>query len=103
MNDQKDSSTLQSDILIIGSGAAGLAMALRLPTNLQVLVLSKAGLVGGSTPWAQGGIAAALGGTEDIEQHIEDTVKAGAWLPEREVVERVVQDGPEQIEWLKSL
>ena len=103
MNDQKDSSTLQSDILIIGSGAAGLAMALRLPTNLQVLVLSKAGLVGGSTPWAQGGIAAALGGTEDIEQHIEDTVKAGAGLPEREVVERVVQAGPEQIEWLKSL
>ncbi|WP_322520370.1 L-aspartate oxidase [Guyparkeria halophila] len=103
MSERKDSSTLQSDILIIGSGAAGLAMALRLPANLRVLVLSKAGLVGGSTPWAQGGIAAALGGTEDIEQHIEDTVKAGAGLPEREVVERVVRAGPEQIEWLKSL
>ncbi|MFN2381317.1 MAG: L-aspartate oxidase [Guyparkeria sp.] len=103
MIDQNPSSTLQSDILIIGSGAAGLAMALRLPTNLRVLVISKGELAGGSTPWAQGGIAAALSGHQDIEQHVEDTIKAGASLPEREVVERVVRAGPAQIEWLQSL
>ena len=93
----------QSDVLIIGSGAAGLAMALRLPDHLQVLVISKGKLVGGSTPWAQGGIAAALGGTQDVEQHIEDTINAGAQLPDRDMVERVVRAGPGQIEWLESL
>ncbi|HZJ81632.1 MAG TPA: L-aspartate oxidase [Guyparkeria sp.] len=93
----------QADVLIIGSGAAGLAMALRLPEDLQVLVISKGELIGGSSSWAQGGIAAALGGPEDIEQHIEDTIQAGAQLPDRKVVERVVRAGPEQIAWLESL
>ncbi|MFO7583002.1 L-aspartate oxidase [Guyparkeria sp.] len=94
---------LQTDVLIIGSGAAGLAMALRLPEHLDVLVISKGKLVGGSTPWAQGGIAAALNGNEDIEQHIEDTIRAGVRLPDREVVEHVVHAGPGQIDWLESL
>ena len=93
----------QTDVLIIGSGAAGLAMALRLPEHLDVLVISKGKLVGGSTPWAQGGIAAALNGNEDIEQHIEDTIRAGVRLPDRDVVEHVVRAGPAQIEWLESL
>lgn len=93
----------QTDVLIIGSGAAGLSMALRLPEDLDVLVVTKGDLVGGSTPWAQGGIAAALGGTEDIEQHIEDTVRAGANLPDRDVVRHTVEAGPAQIEWLESL
>lgn len=92
-----------TDVLIIGSGAAGLAMALRLPEHLEVLIISKGALVGGSTSWAQGGIAAALGGTEDLEQHVEDTIRAGARLPDRDVVERIVSAGPAQIAWLESL
>lgn len=103
MSDSTKSSTLESDVLIIGSGAAGLAMALRLPDTLRVLVISKGQLVGGSTPWAQGGIAAALGGDRDVRQHVEDTINAGAGLPDREVVERVVRTGPDQIQWLESL
>lgn len=91
------------DVLIIGSGAAGLAAALRLPRHLRICILSKAALSAGSTPWAQGGIAAALGGIDDIEQHIEDTCRAGADLPDRAVVRRVVEASPRQIDWLIEL
>ncbi len=91
------------DVLIIGSGAAGLSAALRLPPKTSVLILSKSSISAGSTPWAQGGIAAALGGIEDIEQHIQDTIRAGNELPDPAVVERVVEAGAEQIDWLLSL
>ncbi|MGC8697846.1 MAG: L-aspartate oxidase, partial [Halothiobacillus sp.] len=91
------------DVLIIGSGAAGLSAALRLPPSLSVLLLSKSSINAGSTPWAQGGIAAALGGIEDIEQHIQDTIRAGNELPDAAVVQRVVRAGAEQIDWLLSL
>jgi L-aspartate oxidase len=91
------------DVLIIGSGAAGLSAALRLPPAVSVLLLSKSSINAGSTPWAQGGIAAALGGIEDIEQHIQDTIRAGNELPDASVVRRVVRAGAEQIDWLLSL
>jgi L-aspartate oxidase len=93
----------EADVLIIGSGAAGLTAALRLPTDLRVVVLSKGPINSGSTPWAQGGIAAALGGIEDVEQHIRDTCRAGSDLPDVNVVRRVVESGAEQIDWLLSL
>lgn len=91
------------DVLIIGSGAAGLTAALRLPTDVQVVILSKGPINSGSTPWAQGGIAAALGGIEDVEQHIRDTCRAGSDLPDVDVVRRVVESGARQIDWLLSL
>ncbi len=91
------------DVLIIGSGAAGLSAALRLPSYLTVLLLSKSSINAGSTPWAQGGIAAALGGIDDIEQHIQDTCRAGNELPDVAVVRRVVEAGAEQIDWLLAL
>ncbi len=96
-------SSCSVDVLIIGSGAAGLAAALRLPAHLNICILSKASMSAGSTPWAQGGIAAALGGIEDVEQHIEDTCRAGAGLPDRAVVRRVVEASPRQIDWLINL
>ncbi|MDD3577342.1 MAG: L-aspartate oxidase [Halothiobacillus sp.] len=91
------------DVLIIGSGAAGLSAALRLPSNVRVAILSKGPINSGSTPWAQGGIAAALGGIEDVEQHIRDTCRAGSDLPDVDVVRRVVESGARQIDWLLSL
>ena len=91
------------DVLIIGSGAAGLTAALRLPSNVRVAILSKGPINSGSTPWAQGGIAAALGGIEDVEQHIRDTCRAGSDLPDVDVVRRVVESGARQIDWLLSL
>jgi L-aspartate oxidase len=92
-----------ADVLIIGSGAAGLSAALRLPTNIRIIVLSKGAIDSGSTPWAQGGIAAALGGIEDVKQHIRDTCRAGSDLPNIDVVRRVVESGARQIDWLLSL
>jgi len=91
------------DVLIIGSGAAGLSAALHLPTEINVTILSKGPISAGSTPWAQGGIAAALGGIEDVEQHIDDTCRAGNGLPDGQVVRRVVEAGAHQIDWLLEL
>ena len=88
------------DVLIIGSGAAGLTTALRLPTELRVGVLAKADLAEGSTLWAQGGIAAVLAEDDSAEQHIEDTLTAGAGLCNPATVRRVVEHGPEAVRWL---
>ena len=68
------------DVLIIGSGAAGLTLALTLPGNLRIAVLSKGQLDNGSTPHAQGGVAAVLDDTDTVESHVEDTLIAGAGL-----------------------
>ncbi len=95
--------TSDCDVLIIGSGAAGLAAALRLPEHLHVTLLSKGDVFAGSTSWAQGGIAAALGGTTDLEKHIEDTLRAGNDLPDPEVVRSVIAAGTRQIDWLLEL
>jgi len=91
------------DILIIGAGAAGLAAALRLPSSMRVTLLSKGDIYAGSTSWAQGGIAAAMGGEIDAEKHIEDTIKAGAELPDRTVVRQVIEASARQIDWLVEL
>jgi L-aspartate oxidase len=66
------------DVLIIGSGAAGLSAALSLSPELRVAVLAKGELSAGSTAWAQGGIAAVLDAGDTFERHIEDTITAGA-------------------------
>lgn len=88
------------DVLVIGSGAAGLTLALQLPIHLKVAVLSKASLDEGSTRYAQGGIAAVLDSTDSIEAHVEDTLVAGAGLCHRDVVRFVVERGKESIQWL---
>ena len=81
------------DVLIIGSGAAGLTAALALAETKKVLVLAKGSLTGGSTAWAQGGIAAVLDAGDTFENHIRDTMVAGAGLNRRETVEFVIENG----------
>jgi len=91
------------DIVIIGSGAAGLTAALNLADRYKVGVLAKAGISDGSTAWAQGGIAAVLEEGDTFESHIEDTMVAGAGLNNREAVEFVVEHAPRAIEKLAAL
>ncbi len=91
------------DVIIIGSGAAGLTAAISLAEKHKVLVLAKGSLTGGSTAWAQGGIAAVLGEGDTFEEHIEDTMVAGAGLNRRETVEFVVESAPHAIERLVQM
>src|SRR5690606_33917924 len=93
----------EHDVLVIGSGAAGLTAALTLATELRVLVLAKGPLTSGSTAWAQGGIAAVLDAGDTFDNHIRDTIVAGAGLNRRETVEFVVENAPRAIARLVEL
>ncbi len=93
-------SSYHYDVLIIGSGAAGLSAALQLDRDVSVALISKTALNSGSTPWAQGGIAAVLSEEDDITSHIQDTLKAGAGLCHEDTVRQIVTEGRESIEWL---
>lgn len=95
--------TYQHDVLIIGSGAAGLSLALQLGEYASVAVLSKSQLTEGATFYAQGGIAAVLDSYDSIDSHIQDTLYAGAGLCHKEIVRFVVEHGPESIQWLTGL
>ncbi|MCF6194592.1 MAG: FAD-dependent oxidoreductase, partial [Kangiellaceae bacterium] len=88
------------DVLIIGSGAAGLTLALSLPDSMKITILSKDVLTEGSTYYAQGGISAVLDKSDSFESHIADTLDSGAGLCIEEVVRNVVQKGPGAIDWL---
>jgi len=90
----------QHDVLVIGSGAAGLTLALTLPKHLRIAVLSKGNLSNGSTYWAQGGVAAVLDDTDTIESHVEDTLNAGGGLCREDAVRFTVEHSREAIQWL---
>ncbi len=92
-----------TDVLVIGSGAAGLTAALTLAQQCRVTVLAKGPLTSGSTAWAQGGIAAVLDAGDTFAEHITDTMIAGAGLNRRETVEFVVERAPEAIHRLADL
>ena len=98
--------TTRADVVVIGSGIAGLTAALRVhaeaPT-LSVLVVTKDALSAGSTQWAQGGIAAALGPGDSPAEHAWDTLVAGAGACDREAVDLLVTDGPAAVQELIEL
>ena len=91
------------DVLIIGSGAAGLSLALRLPETLSVHLLAKGELPQSSTYYAQGGISAVLSNSDSLQAHIDDTMRTGAGLCSSEVVQKVVAEGPAMIRWLQEM
>ncbi|HCQ4573332.1 TPA: L-aspartate oxidase [Escherichia albertii] len=88
------------DVLIIGSGAAGLSLALRLADKHQVIVLSKGLVTEGSTFYAQGGIAAVFDETDSIGSHVEDTLIAGSGICDRHAVEFVASNARSCVQWL---
>ena len=88
------------DVLIVGSGAAGLTLALKLPSHLKIAVLSKAELSEASTYYAQGGVAAVLDETDTNDSHVQDTLIAGAGLCHKETVQFTVENGARSIQWL---
>ena len=92
---------MTSDVVILGSGAAGLTLALRLAhAGRQVTVVSKTRLESGSTLWAQGGISAVLDAGDTLEAHVRDTLIAGGGLCDERAVRFTVERGPDAIGWL---
>ena len=91
------------DVLIVGSGLAGLSAALHLAATHRVAVITKRTLQDGSSGWAQGGIAAVLADDDSFAAHIEDTLVAGAGLCDLATTRFVVENAPEAISWLRSL
>ena len=93
----------QFDVLIIGSGLAGLTAALLLAPGRKVAVLTKRELSDGSSGWAQGGMAAVLAEGDTLEQHVSDTLIAGGGLCDLDATRAVVKGAPESIAWLRAL
>lgn len=91
---------LNFDVLIIGSGLAGQAAALRLADQRRVALISKRKLEDSASGWAQGGIAAVLDTQDSIDAHIHDTFVAGAWLNDEKATRFVVENGRRAINWL---
>lgn len=91
------------DVLVIGSGAAGLTLALHLSSKYEVAVISKGKLNEGSTWYAQGGIAAVLDDEDTIESHVQDTLAAGGGLCHKDAVEFTVRHSKAAIDWLVNL
>ncbi|KPJ67864.1 MAG: L-aspartate oxidase [Coxiella sp. DG_40] len=88
------------DVLIIGSGAAGLSLAIHLSKYCRVALLSKNFVQEGATLYAQGGIASVLNAKDSIEDHITDTINVGAGLCDPNIVRFTVEQGPKCIQWL---
>ncbi|MFD7167162.1 L-aspartate oxidase [Streptomyces violascens] len=89
---------IDADVVVVGSGVAGLTAALRCTAaGLATVVVTKARLDDGSTRWAQGGIAAALGEGDTPEQHLDDTLVAGAGLCDEDAVRLLVTEGPDAV------
>ncbi len=96
--------TTSADVIVVGSGIAGLTCALRLRERVdRVLLVTKTVLSAGSTAWAQGGIAAALDPEDTPEEHLEDTLVAGVGLCDVDAVRALVTEGPERVRELVAL
>ena len=93
-------SAMKFDVAIVGSGLAGLSVALHLAQTRKVAIISKRELLDGASNWAQGGIAAVLDSSDSHDQHIADTLVAGAGLCEEAATRYIVENGRAAIEWL---
>jgi L-aspartate oxidase len=91
------------DVLIVGSGLAGLSAAMHLAPTHRVAILTKRSMSDGSSGWAQGGIAAVMGEGDTFASHVDDTLVAGAGLSDPAATRFVVEHAPESIEWLRQL
>jgi L-aspartate oxidase len=94
---------LRCDVLIIGSGLAGLTSALKLADHKKVLIVSKREILDSSSQWAQGGVAAVMSNEDSIESHVKDTEFVGGGLTDPKVAHFVASHGKEAIEWLHDL
>lgn len=91
---------MKFDVAIVGSGLAGLSVALHLAQTRKVAIISKRTLLDGASAWAQGGIAAVLDSGDSHEQHVADTLVAGAGLCDETATRYIVEHGRDAIEWL---
>ena len=94
---------LLCDVLIIGSGLAGLTSALKLADHKKVLIVSKREILDSSSQWAQGGVAAVMSNEDSIESHVKDTEFVGGGLTDPNVASFVASHGKKAIEWLNDL
>ena len=100
---QRDDLASHWDVVVVGSGAAGLMTCLELPAGLKVLLLSKQDGPPSASRWAQGGIAAVTRPEDSFASHMEDTLRAGAGLCDPDAVELLVREAPACVERLLAL
>ena len=91
-----------TDVLIVGSGIAGLSAALMLPDDVKITLITKGDSKSCSTSWAQGGIASVLSETDSFEKHLNDTISNGNGIVNKNVASTIIKEGPYCINWLKS-
>jgi len=91
---------MEFDVVIVGSGLAGLSVALNLAESARVAVIAKRSLTEGASDWAQGGIAAVLDSTDSVENHVQDTLVAGGGICDEAATRYIVENGPAAIDWL---
>ncbi|MEM9922140.1 MAG: L-aspartate oxidase [Cyanobacteria bacterium P01_D01_bin.50] len=103
LHSQSSQEMNQFDVIIVGSGAAGLYSALCLPSHLQVAIVTKETIKTGSSSWAQGGVAAAIAPDDSPKFHLEDTLKAGAGLCDSQAVAFLVENAATSIESLLKI
>ena len=94
---------METDVVVLGSGAAGLSAALAARPVREVILVTKDTLDAGSTNWAQGGLAAVLDPNDSLENHVEDTLSAGAGLCDEDAVRTLVDEAPTAIRYLTEL